>query len=132
MAWCGTAKSKEGYGSTAICGQCVESKERKEMVVEPLKHDIVKHDIVELNCHEEKNELEYLDVGSDSSNAKIFNCDAIYQNVQVDSVDLQFSMMRGIHGTKHFLFFRTMYNSPPYVSYNLRVCTNYYINLCII
>jgi len=24
MAWCGTTKSKEGYGSTAICGQCVK------------------------------------------------------------------------------------------------------------
>ena len=45
MAWCGTEKSKEGHGSTAICGQCVESNRHNKSLVpivqqhKPLKHD---------------------------------------------------------------------------------------------
>jgi hypothetical protein len=115
MAWCGTEKSKEGYGSTAICGLCVTPIVQHH---EAHNDQTLKDEHIMLNDSGETNELEYLDMGKDESNVKIFSI-AEYQTIKVDNVDIVFSAIRDILNNKRVAsFYRTVFNEPPNVSIN--------------
>ena len=105
MAWCGNEKSKEGYGSTAICGLCVAPILQHQAAN---NDQTLKNENIMLNDSGEINELEYLDMGKDESNVKIFSI-AEYQTIKVDSVDIVFSTIRDIFNNKMVHYFTDLF-----------------------